>query len=487
MKFKLFGFPVAIRGSFFLLIGLYAFSSLITLGPVLRAPALWPLLLSPSSWMVAAILSLLVHELGHAAAFRRYGHSPSIELHALGGHTLSSGGLSSKADAVTSAAGPAAGFVIGGLMLSVRRYLLPGLGVDDDSLSFVTSLFAPSSGGLSGRDLVELGLFEAAFSFMDSFIWISFVWGLFNLVPILPLDGGRIVKALLNLKTKGKGETPARFVSLIAGGSLLAVALVLRWYWVAFIIFIFGRENLTWLSEWRGRDAQNRLRLAYDELKFGHPEAAASIAEEILRKKPTGQPLFQATEILAGAYLAEGRVEEAHELLERLPNSVKRSEFMEAFLLFHERGREVATELGLEFYKGDDDVGYKYVWALLSAGEFSDAKDVILSSGDRLNEAAHHDVQRRLHREELFRESVLVGQAGFERFGVPHFAYNAACSLSLARESDEALEWLRKAIEGGFDDLAYVRNDPEFASLKDNSRFRLLTQWPAEVKTGTFL
>ncbi len=48
-----------------------------------------------------------------------------------------------------------------------------------------------------GLDLLPFGAGEVAFEFIDNFIVINLVLGLFNLLPIPPLDGGRIAVGLL--------------------------------------------------------------------------------------------------------------------------------------------------------------------------------------------------------------------------------------------------------------------------------------------------
>lgn len=52
--------------------------------------------------------------------------------------------------------------------------------------------------------------------------------------------------------------------------------------------------------------------------------------------------------------------------------------------------------------------------------------------------------------------------------------YNAACSYALAGNTEQALEHLSRAIEAGFDDDAYLRSDPDLASLHANERFTAL-------------
>jgi tetratricopeptide (TPR) repeat protein len=52
--------------------------------------------------------------------------------------------------------------------------------------------------------------------------------------------------------------------------------------------------------------------------------------------------------------------------------------------------------------------------------------------------------------------------------------YNLACSYSLMKKVDPALRALRKAIELGYDDFEYMRDDRDLEAVKEDPRFRKL-------------
>jgi membrane-associated protease RseP (regulator of RpoE activity) len=56
--------------------------------------------------------------------------------------------------------------------------------------------------------------------------WVNISWGVLNLLPILPLDGGNVLLLVLQAATHGAGERPARIVSMIGAGigAILGVA-----------------------------------------------------------------------------------------------------------------------------------------------------------------------------------------------------------------------------------------------------------------------
>lgn len=49
--------------------------------------------------------------------------------------------------------------------------------------------------------------------------------------------------------------------------------------------------------------------------------------------------------------------------------------------------------------------------------------------------------------------------------------YNLACSLSLSGDIPEALLSLKKAIDLGYDDYLFLKNDPDLSNLRQDERF----------------
>ena len=52
--------------------------------------------------------------------------------------------------------------------------------------------------------------------------------------------------------------------------------------------------------------------------------------------------------------------------------------------------------------------------------------------------------------------------------------YNLACSYALLKRSDQALRTLRRALELGYRDFRYMREDHDLDSIRHDSRFRQL-------------
>jgi Flp pilus assembly protein TadD len=54
----------------------------------------------------------------------------------------------------------------------------------------------------------------------------------------------------------------------------------------------------------------------------------------------------------------------------------------------------------------------------------------------------------------------------------PTAHYNLACSLALKRRKADAVRALRRAVEAGYRDLDWLREDPDLAALRDSAAFQ---------------
>jgi Zn-dependent protease len=157
------GVDVLVRWSWFLMAGLIA----VVLAPVIEgtAPQLQGglTLLAGVTFAVMLGLSLLLHELSHAWMSQYYGiNVRSITLHFIGGVTAIDGEPATpKQEFAISAVGPLTSLGIGGVAYAVLQVTPEGL------LSLAVGLLAA----------------------------VNLVVGVFNLVPGMPLDGGRVLRA----------------------------------------------------------------------------------------------------------------------------------------------------------------------------------------------------------------------------------------------------------------------------------------------------
>lgn len=176
-------------------------------------------------WVAAVFISILVHELGHAAMIRYFGWRPRVVLYAFGGLAVYEPTWRRTWPQVAIAfAGPAAGFLLAALV--VLCVVLAGHRVRLD-LSGIFSLpirFEPF------RALPKLNLFIAYMLF------VNFFWGMINLLPVFPLDGGRIAQELLRLWNPADGLRQSLMISMVAAvGMAIIMYVKLHDLWAAFM------------------------------------------------------------------------------------------------------------------------------------------------------------------------------------------------------------------------------------------------------------
>lgn len=202
LRFRLFGFPVHIDFSFVIVIGFIGYGSGIT----------WTQL---PLWLLIAAISVLVHEFGHAFVARTTGAAPAVALVAFGGVTTFAPPrqLSRLRSLSISLAGPLVGIAFGGLLLLLASAFGP---LDQDGWV-----------GLAYR----IGL------------WTSLGWGFLNLLPILPLDGGQVMRELLPGEPAVRARRAA-VVSIVVALLVAAFAVYTQNLYGAGIAVLFALMNI---------------------------------------------------------------------------------------------------------------------------------------------------------------------------------------------------------------------------------------------------
>ena len=221
LRFNLAGIPVRIHPLFWLLAILFGYSS----GDILQILI----------WVVVLFISLLVHELGHALAFRRYGLSSQIILHfggltvpesTLWGSRWANVALGPNQNIFISLAGPSAGFLMAALVIALVLILGGSVGIDwlfgFIPLPFIAQL--PFGGRILGSLLAML-------------LGLNVFWGIINLMPVFPLDGGSVARNLLLQVDPINGIRKSLWISVVIGALIALAALLLS---QIFIALLFG-------------------------------------------------------------------------------------------------------------------------------------------------------------------------------------------------------------------------------------------------------
>lgn len=196
---RVFGVPVFLNASMLLLVALVT----VMYGEFVRQQLVLSQFvgyLVGFGFVVFLLGSVLLHELGHALTARRYGIGVrGITLELLGGYTeMDRDAPSPRVDLLVSLAGPAVSLVLGLVGVAVT------LALPDDTLAN-----------------------EFAFQLAASNVLV----GLFNILPGLPLDGGRALRAGVWAATRDRHlatEVAGWFGRAVAIGTVLLFS-VLAW------------------------------------------------------------------------------------------------------------------------------------------------------------------------------------------------------------------------------------------------------------------
>ncbi|CAM2852761.1 site-2 protease family protein [Rariglobus hedericola] len=213
--FRIRGIQLSVHASFFLLLAYVAWQG--------WTAAAW----QGAAWLtlgtVVMFVCVTLHELGHAAAARYFGiRVPRILLLPIGGMAeMESIPRRPREEIIIALAGPAVNYLIIGVLLIFVRF----------PEGWNWAYFELSLPGL-GRYLVLVNL----------------ILGVFNLLPAFPMDGGRVLRALLAMRFPYLRATQ---IAAHAGKVVaLAGAAYLVFYWknypacvlFGFIIFAGHRE-----------------------------------------------------------------------------------------------------------------------------------------------------------------------------------------------------------------------------------------------------
>lgn len=197
--------PIYIDLSFLILCGLF-----VILNMERGQPIAYALL-----WIPVLFISILVHELGHAGAIAALGFGASrISLAGFGGYTENFRRAKPWQDVLISFAGPLMSFV----------------------LAFVVSVVI--------RRFPQLGGDPMMAALLPTLQWANIAWGIFNLFPVYPLDGGQIVRNLSRIVVSDESSFKfSAWSSIVIGVLLAGYGIISRSFFLAAIAGMLVFQN----------------------------------------------------------------------------------------------------------------------------------------------------------------------------------------------------------------------------------------------------
>ena len=337
-------------------------------------------------WVFVVFVSILVHELGHALASVFFGQQPRIELIAFGGATYPEGiKLKGWKEFLVVLDGPLFGF----------------------SLFFLATL------------LLKLSLFTTPLiiSTLQIFQWVNLFWTIINLLPIMPLDGGQLLRIVCESVFGTKGISYAMASSMVISALCSLLCFLFGLFIVGAIFFIFTFQNF---DLWR----RSKILTESDQNEYLSKELK-EIEELFLQNKKEG-------------------------LIPRLKTIREKAK---KGLIFNVSTQYLAT---LEEEKGDN----QKVYELLSS-----IKKYLSPESIRQLHAAAYEVK----------DYPLVSELSaisFQYFPGPDVAIHSAEASAALKDVEATIGWLQAAIKYGVVDLSPIISKEVFNFIQNDPKFR---------------
>lgn len=205
-EFNIFKIPVRVEPIFWLTMGFIGFM-------LNQGQPSDQLFLRIALFIMAGFISILIHELGHALMIKKYRLPTQVVLSSFGGYaTHPAGVLDRKQSFLVTLGGPLTQAIFGVALL----FAYPYLGVEGNLVSY----------------------------FVKVFYTVSILWAILNCVPVLPLDGGRMLESILGPKKIKLTVT----ISLVAAVVLCIVGFMFKAPLAGIFMAMFAFQNYQMLE-----------------------------------------------------------------------------------------------------------------------------------------------------------------------------------------------------------------------------------------------
>lgn len=256
-EFRALGIPIRVSGLFWILPLIFG----IQMGH--------PFFILASA--VAIFVGVLVHEMGHALVMRYYGISPRIALTMMGGYATenqfdvwnlptSSYGhrRSPKQQILISAAGPMAGFLLAAVIVGI--VFLAGGWIDFRfAYGFLPywnlELVAGNPFDPEFRRIASTPTnWDLLYALITFSLFVNIYWGILNLMPVYPLDGGHIAREIMVSQDQSSGFRNSLWLSVYTA-AILAVfgIIVLKEFFMGMIFGVFAFQSWQMIQRMDGK------------------------------------------------------------------------------------------------------------------------------------------------------------------------------------------------------------------------------------------
>jgi stage IV sporulation protein FB len=251
------------------------------------------------TWSVVIFVSILIHEYGHALTALSFGQKAEISLVGLGGLTSRSGPeIKPWQEFLIVMNGPLAGF----------------------ALFFIASKFQP---------LFQQDRYATAAYALTVMTYVNFYWTILNLLPVLPLDGGHLMRIILEKMFGFQGVKIALFISIGLGALLSIFFFFTQLVFMAALFMMMAFESYRAWSETKRMSAHDRddtlqhtFQAALEDMKAGNSDEALSKLLFLREQTKSGLLFASATQYIARILAEKGQLKQAYEWLLPLQNQL---------------------------------------------------------------------------------------------------------------------------------------------------------------------
>jgi Zn-dependent protease len=449
-QFRILGVPVRVEPFFIIVAALFG----------IGLPTLWMVF----AFMVVVFVSVLFHELGHAFTYRLLGQRSAIVLHGFGGFTVATGGGRRVLSKPKSVLVSVSGALVQILVLGIPAKIAVDAGFDEiDNVLWL----------IAGRPFnwwVVLSMLAQ----------VSILWGVFNLLPIRPLDGGHVAETLFGFEMACK---------LSIGAAVIAGLAMWRYYprfgFTALLLFgFYAYINFRDMREGQSTGSFD-VNAPESAGAGGHPSGRGrrgrrGTADLAIVPPMDGMPdlsprlSLPEAETRAWNALRSGEGSRAASIMRQAGGGG--NVFLRASIALVTGPVEMSDDLFEAAYRAEPAGPPNLVPATLLAdsGRAVPLAARLVAAGPAGLEAAS-GLQTHLHYAERFRAAAEVGEQVFAAGpqSPAQTAFEIACSWSRAGQPEEALRWVEAAVDAGFRAPGLLDGEPDLAPV------RTLPGWPA--------
>jgi len=240
-------------------------------------------------WVGIILVSVIIHEFGHALTAVFFKQKARIQLIALGGVTMFEGPkLKFWQQFIITFNGPLFGFF----------------------------LF------LGATALLQFSWPPLIYSILKTTQYANLFWTVVNLLPVLPLDGGQLLRIVLEGIFGIKGYKASLLIGAVLAALISFYFFMIQGFLVGAFFFLFAFQSFDMWRKSRfatrdDREEGNKQLMIQAEqaLQAGQKEEAKRLLEEVKDKAAGGILSFTAAQYLAFLAMKEGEKKEAYDLL----------------------------------------------------------------------------------------------------------------------------------------------------------------------------